>query len=267
MEMNEILSTSKSRYPAANRTHCAKSKQQFPSHRQALAKISMSVTVVLIKIHAWHCIIILLRVSAWCDVGDVKIFKADFKFDICIECVPLLFSSFGARFLSKTVAAFPFDLDRKIHLLYFGAGASETHHSRAEIYSNAFVMLLIFVCGCRCVFRRVVFMYDAHRINIWKISVQNVFPSDLTPSLTLHVNMKCCTALWYNRNGRFRCDKSRKLRVLLTDPVEFDHCHSDSLLIAQEQREFVQVIASMGSIIEFYLPSIRIWRHETRVLT
>lgn len=137
MKMSEILSTSESGYPAANRTHCAKSKQQFPSHRQALAKISMSVTVVLIKIHAWHCIIILLRVSAWCDVEDVKIFKADFEFDICIECVPLLFSSFGARFLSKTVAAFPFDLDRKIHLLCSCANANNTS-----------MVLLICACGC-----------------------------------------------------------------------------------------------------------------------
>lgn len=57
-----------------------------------IAEISMSVNVVLIKIHAWNCIIIIECVIAmWCDAMDVKIFKAYFKL-VSTECaVPLPF--------------------------------------------------------------------------------------------------------------------------------------------------------------------------------
>lgn len=88
----------------------------------------------------------LLLPSAWCDVEDVKNFQSRFQVSIYAQNVcrapPIFLSVYVVVFLSKTIAAFSFDLNRKIHLLCFCTNANNTS-SFSCMHTNTFMVLLI----------------------------------------------------------------------------------------------------------------------------
>lgn len=125
------------------------------------------------RMKLYYLILLLLLLSnAWLRC-DAMLWMLKFSKPIlswCLQNVPCP-SHF---YLSKTVAAIPFDLDRKIHLLCFCANVNNTHHF------SYIVLLILCVCvGVRV--RRVVFMCEGATHQTWKI--QNIFcPSYLTPT-------------------------------------------------------------------------------------
>lgn len=85
---------------------------------------------------------VLLLSNAWLRC-DAMLWMLKFSKPIsswCLQNVPCP-SHF---YLSKTVAAIPFDLDRKIHLLCFCANVNNTHHF------SYIVLLILCVCVGAC---------------------------------------------------------------------------------------------------------------------
>lgn len=116
--------------------------------------------------------------------ADVKIFKADFKL-VSTQNVPLLlFFCVVCVFLSKTVAAFPFDLEWKIHLLCFCTNTNNTSSgSYTRIYNtNMYSWCFWYVRVGACVYEGW-FLY--RRRNMENFNSKYFCPSYSTPTHAL----------------------------------------------------------------------------------
>lgn len=179
---------------------------------------------ICIYLYAWHSVLLLLvfmrNVIRWQNIS-----KLNFKL-VSAECVPLLFPF--CVFKKKTTieaaaAAVPFDLDRQnSFVMFLCVFVCETQPTRTQTHSSCLGFIF-------CVYEGWFFNVRGRNAT-WKISIQNIVPRILTPTLSkfvvlIYVNMLAyctvCACTLLQKKWEFQCDKRRTSRTLLTD-IQYD---------------------------------------------